>query len=226
MFVLFKLSETDKRVLVAMLLLVVLVFVLVGFIGSIIVRVMKWQGKKIDTMCRDAVVTRVIKDPKHFKRYAAKKNNRAFFKESKIPLLILLAAGLTYLISCIISKQWPYNLFDYGADNKGGTGFTTLFYIWDFSGCYSKFFGITLLSQWPTNTFNKPHFSVQALGSYIFVLTFTVGVIWYLLTIQRFIARLIRIIRLSDSIYSKSLENYNMADAELEEMNRNKGIDQ
>ena len=226
MLVLFKLSENDKRVLVALLLLLALVFVLIGFIGSIIVRVMKWQGKKIDTMCRDAVVTRVIKDPKHFKRYATKKNNRAFFKESKIPLIILVFAGLTYLISCIILKQWPYNLFDYGADNQGGTGFTTLFYIWDFSDCYSQFFGLTLLSKWPTKTFNVPHFSVQALGSYIFVVTFLVGLVWYLLTIQSFIARLIRIIRLSDSIYSKSLENYNMADAELEEINRNKTTEQ
>ena len=222
MIVLFKLSETDKRVLIAVLLLVVLVFVLVGFIGSVIVRVMKWEGKKIDTMCRDAVVTRVIQNPKHFKKYAKKKSHRAFFKESRIPLLILLVSALTYLLSCIFTKQWPYNIFDYGVDNKGGYGFTTLFYIWDFSGCYSKFFGVSLLSQWPTETFNKPHFSVDAIGSYIFVLTFVVGAIWYLITVQRFLARLIRIIRLSDTIYSKSLEGYNMAEAEMEEMNRSK----
>lgn len=222
MTVLFKLSETDKRVLIAVLLLVVLVFVLIGFIGSIIVRVMKWEGKKIDTMCRDAVVTRVIKDPKHFKRYARKKSHRAFFKESRIPLLILVISGLTYLLSCIITKQWPYNIFDYGVDNKGGYGFTTLFYIWDFSDCFSSFFGIQLLSKWPSSTFNTPHFSVDAIGSYIFILTFVVGIIWYLITVQRYLARLIRIIRLSDSIYSKSLEGYNMADAELEEMNKSK----
>lgn len=213
MVTLFKLSESDKRVIIAVLLLVVLVFVIVGFIGSIIYRVMKYQGRKIDTMCRDAVVSRVITDAKHFKKYAAKKNNRAFFKESKIPLLILLAAGLTYLLACITTRTWPYNLFDYHK-----TGFNTLFYIWDFSDCYQEFFGVRLLSKWPTNTFNTPHFSVDAIGSYIFVVLFLVGVIWYLLTVQRFIARLIRIIRLSDSIYSKSLENYNMADAELEDM--------
>lgn len=223
MNLLFKLSETDKRVLIAVLLLVVLIFVLIGFIGSIIVRVMKWQGKKIDTVCRDAVVARVIKDPKHFKKYAKKKSHRLFFKESRIPLLILLVSGITYLISCIVTKQWPYNIFDYGVNNQGGTGFTTLFYVWDFSDCYSTFFGITLLSKWPTNTFNKPHFSAAAIGSYIFVVTFLVGTIWYLITVQRFIARFIRIIRLSDSIYSKSLENYNMAEAELADMNKNKG---
>ena len=222
MTVLVKLTETDKRVLIAVLLLVVLIFVLIGFIGSVIVRVMKWEGRKIDTMCRDAVVTRVIKDPKHFKKYARKKSHRAFFKESRIPLLILLVAGLTYLISCILTKNWPYNIFDYGVDNQGGTGFTTLFYVWDFSDCFSSFFGINLLSKWPTKTFNVPHFSVQAIGSYIFALTFVVGAIWYLITVQRYLARLIRIIRLSDTIYSKSLEGYNMADAELEEMNKSK----
>ena len=213
MLVLFKLSESDKRIIIALLLLIVLVFVIFGFIGSIIYRVMKWQGKKIDTMCRDAVVSRVITDAKHFRRYARKKNNRTFFKESKIPLLILSASGLTYLLSCIITKSWPYDIFDYEK-----TGFMTLFYIWDFSDCYQSFFGINLLSKWPTNTINTPHFSVEAIGSYIFVITFLVGIIWYLICIQRFLARLIRIIRLSDSIYSKSLEDFNLADAELKEM--------
>ena len=216
---LIKLSESDKRILIAILLLVVLVFVIAGFIGSIIYRIMKWQGKKIDTMCRDVVITRTITDAKHFKKYAAKKNNRAFFKESRIPLLILVVAGLTYLISCLVLKAWPYDIFDYQK-----TGFTTLFYIWDFSDCYQEFFGVRLLSKWPTNTINTPHFSVEALGSYIFVVTFLVGIIWYLLTIQRFIARILRIGRLADSIYSKSLENYNMADAEFEDMKNSQNM--
>ncbi|MBR0295392.1 MAG: hypothetical protein IJQ67_05780 [Bacilli bacterium] len=218
MVTLFKLSESDKRFIIAILLLVVLVFVLIGFIGSIVVRVMKWQGKKIDTLCRDAVVARVVKNPKHFKRYAMKKNNATFFKESRVPLIILLVSGLTYLLSCIFLKMWPYNIFDYK-----DTGFTTLFYIWDFSDCYQEFFGVKLLSKWPTNAINTPHFSVNAIGSYIFVVTFLVGTIWYLIVVQRFIARLIRIIKLADSIYSKSLENYNMADAELEERKRSIG---
>ena len=216
---LIKLSESDKRIIVALLLLVVLVFVVAGFIGSIIYRLMKWQGKKIDTMCRDVVITRTITDAKHFKKYAAKKNNRAFFKESRIPLLILVVAGLTYLISCLVLRAWPYDIFDYQK-----TGFTTLFYIWDFSDCYQEFFGVRLLSKWPTNTINTPHFSVEALGSYIFVVTFLVGIIWYLLTIQRFIARILRIGRLADSIYSKSLENYNMADAEFEDMKNSQNM--
>ena len=216
---LIKLSESDKRIIIALLLLVVLVFVVAGFIGSIIYRIMKWQGKKIDTMCRDVVITRTITDAKHFKKYAAKKNNRAFFKESRIPLLILVVAGLTYLISCLVLRAWPYDIFDYQK-----TGFTTLFYIWDFSDCYQEFFGVRLLSKWPTNTINTPHFSVEALGSYIFVVTFLVGIIWYLLTIQRFIARILRINRLADSIYSKSLENYNMADAEFEDMKNSQNM--
>ena len=86
--ILFKLTENDKRVILAILLLVILVFVIIGFIGSIIVRVMKYQGKKLDTMCHDAVVAKVIKDEKHFKRYARMKNRRAFIKESKIIIIV------------------------------------------------------------------------------------------------------------------------------------------
>ena len=211
--ILFKLTENDKRVILAILLLVILVFVIIGFIGSIIVRVMKYQGKKLDTMCHDAVVAKVIKDEKHFKRYARMKNRRAFIKESKIPLLIILLTVGAYFLTCLIRKEWFYDIIDYEK-----TGIGTLFYIWDFSDCYSKFFGINLLSRWPTSTINTPHFEIDAIASYAIWLFGLVGGIWYLITVQRFISRLFRIHHLANSIYSKSLENYNKSKDDLEKL--------
>ncbi len=207
---LIQLTENDKRILIAAILIFVLVFVLIGLIGSLIIRIMKHQGKQIDTLCHDVVVTRVITNKKDFKRYARKKNWKTFYKESWIPLIILLVSGLTLLLTMLIKQDFHYNLFDHHK-----TGITTLFFLWDFSDCYSKFFGITLLSKWPEKFINRPHFEVEALGSYIFIPTFLTGSIWYLITVQRLISRTLRIGKLSDSVFSKSLENYNQMEAQM-----------
>ena len=76
MNLLVSLSENDKRLIFALLIVFVLVFVLIGYIGFLITRIMKWQGKKIDAVVADAVVSRVITTKKHFKEYARKKNWR------------------------------------------------------------------------------------------------------------------------------------------------------
>ena len=213
MNLLISLSENDKRIIIAVLLVFVLVFAIIGLLGSLVVKVMKKQGKKIETLCHDVVITRVVDDAKSFKKYARRKNSWQFYRESRIPLLILLAAGIVYLICCIALHAWPYDLFTYET-----TGFTTLLYVWDFSDCYTYVFGLKVLAKWPTTVLNSPHFEVNALGSYIFVPLFLVGAIWYLIVVQAFIARWIHIRKLADSIYSKKLDNYNQAEAQLREM--------
>ena len=205
--VLAQLTEYDKRVIISLLSVIFIVFVLIGFIGSLVVRVMKYQGKKLDTLCNDVVVTRVINDEKSFKKYARRKNWNTFLKESWIPLIIFSVSWLVLLITCLVRHNFNYNVFDHET-----TGFLTLFYLWNFDGCYSEFFGLTLISKWPTELINSPHFSAEALGSYIFVPLFLVGSIWYLIVVQRLMARTLRIQKLAHSIFTKSLENYNVGE--------------
>ena len=65
---LIKLTENDKRILIAACLVIILIFVLIGLIGSIIVRTMKWQGKKCDTLISDVVVNRIAKTPHQLRK--------------------------------------------------------------------------------------------------------------------------------------------------------------
>jgi len=210
------LSESDKRVIIALLLVFILVFVIIGFLGSLVVRVMKKQSKQLDTLCHDVVVTRVVNNKKEFKRYARKKNHMQFFKESFIPLLIVLGAWLVWIITCAIRRDFNYDLWDYEKE-----GINTLFFVWDFSDCYANFFGLNLINRWPDVLLNTPHFSVDAIGYYIFVPAFLTGAIWYLITVQRLIARTFRIKQLSDSIYSKSLDDFNLNEQRMNEMQQN-----
>ena len=56
-------TENDKRIIFALLIVIILVFVLIGLLGSLVVRTMKWQGKKCDTLVSDVVTNRIVTTP-------------------------------------------------------------------------------------------------------------------------------------------------------------------
>ncbi len=200
---LIQLSETDKRVLFALLIIFILLVVIIAYIGYLINVVMKRQGKRIEHYVSDVVYTRVITDPKHFKQYARKKNWQIFYKRSKWPIFLVAIAGILLLVYEFI-KGFNYNPF------SSVDGFGTLLFSWDFGDpdLYQEFFGVKLISKWPALS-NTPHFVAEAWCGYIFVPLFLTGVIWYLGCVQALIARYLHINKLSDSIFSKNLENFN-----------------
>ena len=202
---LIKLTENDKRILIVLLLIFILFFVVVGYLGLLITRIMRFQGKRMDNMMHDIVITRVVTNKKEFTRVARKKNWRYFYKTAWIPLFIMVFAAILYVIALRV-YNWNYDLFDM---NK--TGFTTLFFVWDFSDpdIYANIFGINVLATWPP-LINTPHFEVDALFSYFIVPIFLIGAIWYLICLQCLISRTIRIYQLGHSIYTKSLADYNI----------------
>ena len=195
------LSENDKRLIFAILIVLILVFVLIGYIGFLVTKVMKWQGKKLDTIVADPVVTRVITDKHHFIRYARKKNWRLFFKQSYIAILILLFAAIILIIRDAIYRDFSYNPFN--KDN----GFGTLLFVWDFSVCFRRE-GISLILNWPALV-NTPHFVWEAWGGYLFTIALLIGGIWYIIALQALIARTIRMFQLATSAFEKNLDGFN-----------------
>lgn len=201
---LIKLTENDKRILIAACLIIILVFVLIGFIGSIIVRTMKWQGKKCDTLISDVVVNRIVTTPHQLRKYARVKNIRQFIKNAYVPIILIILGVLTIVIRDAILKDWTYNPFNID------DGFGSLLFVWDFQDpdIYTKVFGITLLANYPP-LINEPHFVVEAIPSYIAVPLTIIGVIWYLVAAQAYLARTIRAWKLSKQVFEKSLEGFN-----------------
>ena len=202
--ILIQLSENDKRIIIALCLVFILVFVIIGLLGALIVRTMQWQGKKCDTLVSDVVVNRIITEPKQFKKYARKKNTRYFIKQAWIPILIMLVGALVYIIRNSIYKDWSYNPF-----NKDD-GFSTLLFLWNFKDAdsYTTVFNIKVLAKWPP-LINEPHFVVDGLCSYIAVPLAVVGSVWYLVAAQAYLARTIRSWKLSKTVFEKSLEGFN-----------------
>lgn len=214
MVALLQLSETDKRTLFALLLVFILLFVLIGYIGMLTVKIMKYQGKQLDDYVAKPVMLKIITDKKKFKKYAYKKNWILFYKQARIPILILMAAGLVLLLRNIIVKDFSYNPFhqvtNAGMDEYGNQilhyeSFSSLLFLWKWDISIGNA-GISI--PWP-ELIHSPEFVPSAIASYIFVIGLLVGGIWYLVVVQAFIARLLRINKLGNSMFSHSLENYN-----------------
>ena len=201
---LIQLTETDKRLLIALCLVLILVFVLIGLLGSLIIRTMKWQGKKCDTLVSDVVTNKIVTTPQQLKKYARKKNSRYFLKQAWIPIIFIVIGVITLVIHNIVNKNWAYNPFN------STDGFGTLLFLWNFKDpdSYTAVFNIKVLAKWPP-LYNQPHFVIEGIYSYIAIPFLVIGAIWYLVTAQAYLARTIRAHRLCKQVFEKSLEGFN-----------------
>ena len=102
--VLLSLSDNDKRLIFAVLLVLIILIALVGLLGYLLLRLMKWQAKKMDTLVHDAVKAKLITNRKAFIKYGRVKNWAYFFKQAYIPILILILgfANFGTIFGCII----------------------------------------------------------------------------------------------------------------------------
>ncbi|MCQ2787225.1 MAG: hypothetical protein MJ199_02365 [Bacilli bacterium] len=200
---LIQLSENDKRILIALGILLILLFVIVGYIGLLVERIMKHQAKRAGTMMHDVVAAKVITNEKDFKKFGKKKNNRLFVKQSLIPMCILSVALLIYIIYGAITRNWLLQIFDYKTE-----GFGTLFFIWDFNdpSIYIEFFGMRIIGKWPP-LISTPHWMAEAWASYIIVPCLFVGGIWYLVDVQAHIARAFRLKKLAKTVFNPTLDD-------------------
>lgn len=197
------LTENDKRVLIALGLLLILVFVLVGYIGLLVERTMKRQAKKVGVMMHDVVAAKVITNSRAFIKFGRKKNNRLFFKQAYIPFLILLFALFIYILYGAITRNWGLKIFDYKKE-----GFCTLLFLWDFTDpkIYVPWFGIKIIGNWPP-ILNTPHFEGAAWASYLIVPSIFAGFGWLFVVVQAHISRAFRIKKLAKTIFSPTLDN-------------------
>jgi len=208
-----RISEDGRRVLIALLFVFIFLFIIIGSIGILIKKVMQKQAKGADEMLYNVVKAKVITNRKSLVKFGIKKNYMRFYKEARIPFLIMLCASLVLIIYCITMNNWHVNVFDNQTE-----GIFTLFHTFDWKNTpTTKVFGITVISNWPP-LLTKPHWSWKAWGSYIFVPGMLVGGIWFLITVQAYIARSYRIFKASKKVFSHSLDDLKPEDKPVEDI--------
>ena len=215
-------SSSRTKMIWAIVILVLFVFVILGVVGMLTTRLMRWQGRSLDKLMYKVTITRVIQNKRHFQKIALIKTNRYFFKQVWIPLILMLVASIFIILYCTITNSWGIKILtDFGDDTQNGRGLLTIFYVWDFNSIIqTPESGAGMLIDWPT-VLNTPHFTVEAWQSYVFFAIFSPGLIWFLIVVQCYLARLLRLFRLSRSIYDKNLEKFRYDQT----FNSSKGID-
>ena len=200
------LSENDKRLIFSLLIIIIVILVFIGFLGYLLVRIMKWQSKKMDTLIHDVVVYNVITDRKHLVRYGRSKNWALFFKQAYIPLLIMLVGAIVIIIHNVLTENWLYNPF------STVDGFGTIFWTWKATGEFSGNpydiirFQIIALD-------NTPHLVQEAWAGYVAGPCFLVGGLWYIIAVMSLLSRTVLLYRRSREVFEKSLDGFHQNEA-------------
>ncbi|MGI6713694.1 MAG: hypothetical protein ACOX3K_01380 [Bacilli bacterium] len=203
---LIKLTDNDKRLLIAIFLIVILLFLIAGYIFELIKRITQRQGRKIDAVMANMVNMAVLRSPKEFRREAHMKNITLLFKSYVLPFVLALVALAIHLLASTFYGH-VIDVFDYKKE-----GFMTIIYLFDWKNIpYNKFFGVSLPSDWPP-VINKPHFEAAAIISYIVGPIYIFSLAWILISTQAFIARTYRVFQLNRLLFSDDLTLKRLAD--------------
>lgn len=193
-----KLSEKDSKVLIALLIVILLVVMIFGFLQKLVAKVMYYQGLRIDTMMVDIIRTGVIKDTdkKTFRKVATRKSKMLFLKQSWIPFTILLACALAIVLYAAFTKDMGFTFFTTALKDMS----------LELSWPTEKFFGLTLISDWPT-VVKEMDFSPSLPKYYTLVVLIIalVAMVFFLVDCQALCARSMRIVQLERVRFSKDL---------------------
>ena len=199
-----QLSETDKKALIVLAVILVIAFLLLGLIGMAIRATMNYQSRRADSMMHDVTVTHVVDTPRSFRKFGMKKNNRILYRDSLVPFAISLLAVIIWVIYNIATSKWADNIFNNCSD---------LFFQYDWTGTpdnpvFVKVFNMSIISRWPDVT-HEPTFNIEHLCSYIVVFLLVVSWVYLAYVCQAYISRWFMINRRSREVFHKSLEGYN-----------------
>ncbi len=195
--ILIKLSENDKRILIALILVILLVVIIVGYLTKLIRYIMRKQGRVIDNMMVDIVRTNLVSNPKEFKKVAREKNFRHFYFQALPPMCVLLLLVIILGLYQIFTEKTNLDyIFYYLSEMSIELEWPT-----------SYFFGINIISDWPTIV-NGPtfYFNFDSIIAYVSLLVIIYFTIHFLICVQALIAREIRISKAAVSVFQKDLD--------------------
>lgn len=192
------------ELLYLLIALVLLALALVGGIGWIFETLIKKYGDQVDAETWKIYETRTVNTPKEFAKIAYKKSHRQAFKDYFWALLtIAFMLGLLYGYMALMNDPTLIaDLFNYET-----RGFNTIFPIFDWANIpTSEFFGLHIISDWPT-LLNVPRFVPEATISYVIFLLTIFGSLLLTRATLALIGRTLRIQNKRNQIFMKNLDD-------------------
>ena len=197
---LIQLSESDKRVLIAICLIFIILIILFGYLVKLIKYILNKKADYVDNSMYDLLDANFIEDKKLFRKISWKKNNLKFYFEARLPLFFILLSLFMIFLYMFISG---FN-FDFIIKYNNQLKFSL-----DWSNTGDLLLGfIPVWAEWPT--INKvPVFyfdQVEAWLTYIFDIGIIYGSLHFFFCSTVLLARNIRTISVSNEYFKKDLK--------------------
>lgn len=200
---LIQLTEKDKRLLIALFIILIILFVLIAYIGQGIKALMKRYSKGIDGYMHDLCKAKLVTNPKEFRKQVYIKESKVLYNNTRWIFRIFIVFMIAFVTYSLIAKPGNGgNPFAYVGDNL-----KDLFI--DFNWPRAEFFGIDnfpvdwpYVAKWPS-----PSFTVPSVVSYVMLIVWIVTLVGLFTSTLKFIARIHRARIKSTDVFTKSLDD-------------------
>lgn len=191
-----KLTESDKKTLIALVIIILFVVMIVGYIQKLVGYIMKNQGQVIDNLMYDVLRTGVIKKKKIFVKEARRKSNIYFIKKSWIPFLLSTICIGSFFLYVYIYRAGDFSFF---TDSWGSM-------MPNIDWNVNDFFFMRIPTDFPEfETGFAFNGTADEYISLISVIVVSIPLIFYLVNCQAFISRSLRIRELCNTYFAKDV---------------------
>lgn len=192
------LTETEKRVLLILFIVLTSAFLLFGLLIKGISSWANTKGKAVDGYMYDFVKFRVIKTPQEFRNYVFKRETRFLYLHSRWMMRILIVSSALFIFYVIKALDGdflePLRILE------------RLLPILDWPK--TEIFGMNVICDWPT-VVRAPQAELTLKGyvTYIYALILLYSLFKFIHDILIFNARLSRSNKTSNSAFGKNLDD-------------------
>ena len=197
---LIQLSESDKRVLIALCLVLIILIILFGYLVKLIKYILGKKADYVDNSMYDLLDANVILDKKHFRRVSWEKNRRKFYFEARLPIFFLLLSWfMIFIYMCVVGFDLSF-IAKYNNDLVLKLDWSeSMILLLDFIPAFAKWPEVVKV---PVFHFNK----IDAWLTYLFDIGFIYSIIHFILCSIVLLARNIGTIKTSSEYFKKDLK--------------------
>lgn len=200
---LIQLTEKDKRLLVALFIALIILFVLIAYIGQGIKALMRKYAKGIDGYMHNLCSAKLVTNPREFRKQVWEKETKILYKNTRWFLRVFIVSMIAFVAySLIVKPGGEATPFAYVGDYLG-----KLFI--DLDWPTGEFFGIKNFPiDWPyVAKGSEVVFSLPSIVSYVMLIIWVVTFFGLFSSTLKFIARIHRGIDKSNEVFTRSLDD-------------------
>ena len=202
---LIQLTEKDKRLLIALFILLIVIFVLIAYIANGIKALMRRYAKGIDGYMHDLCKSGLVKDPGEFRKQVYLRETKTLYLSTRWAFRIGIGITALLFVYALVFKPSGDNLFGFFSDSMNNLKI-------QLEWPKDEFFGIKNFPvDWPTVVkWPSPEFNFSSIITYVSVIGYAYVAFMLFTGVLRFIARLHRGKVKSVDVFTKSLDNLDL----------------